>query len=198
MTTTSCRAPWISRRIGIDPTGRVYRNPSTALLYSHALARGDGRLAGGGSLVVDTGKFTGRSPKDKFLVDEPSSTDRIWWGEVEPEARRVELRRAPRQGHGAPRGRRSALRDRRVGGRGPRAPDRCARRHRAPVPRALREDDVHRSDRERARLVPAGGGRAAHAGSRGRSRRGRDAHLDGDRAASRTDGAARPRDVLCG
>src|SRR5689334_22430762 len=67
---------------GIDPAGRVYRNPSTALLYSHALARGDARLAGGGALVVDTGKFTGRSPKDKFLVDEPSSTDRIWWGEV--------------------------------------------------------------------------------------------------------------------
>jgi phosphoenolpyruvate carboxykinase (ATP) len=67
---------------GIDASGGVYRNPTTALLYSHALARGDGRLAEGGPLVVDTGKFTGRSPKDKFLVDEPSSTDRIWWGEV--------------------------------------------------------------------------------------------------------------------
>jgi phosphoenolpyruvate carboxykinase (ATP) len=67
---------------GIEATGRVFRNPTTALLYSHALARGDGRLAEGGPLVVDTGKFTGRSPKDKFLVDEPSSTDRIWWGEV--------------------------------------------------------------------------------------------------------------------
>src|ERR1700759_725647 len=67
---------------GIDAGGAVYRNPTTALLYTHALKRGDGRLAEGGPLVVDTGKFTGRSPKDKFLVDEPSSTDRIWWGEV--------------------------------------------------------------------------------------------------------------------
>src|SRR5581483_10907033 len=67
---------------GIDATGRVYRNPTTALLYSHALARGEGRLAEGGPLVVDTGRFTGRSPKDKFLVDEPSSTERIWWGDV--------------------------------------------------------------------------------------------------------------------
>src|SRR6201994_1287535 len=67
---------------GIDADGVVYRNPTTALLYSHALQRGDGRLAEGGPLVVDTGKFTGRSPKDKFLVDEPSSTDRIWWGDV--------------------------------------------------------------------------------------------------------------------
>ena len=67
---------------GIDATGAVYRNPTTALLYTHALARGDGKLAEGGPLVVDTGSFTGRSPKDKFLVDEPSSTDRIWWGDV--------------------------------------------------------------------------------------------------------------------
>jgi len=67
---------------GIDASGRVYRNPTTALLYEHALARGEGRLAEGGPLVVDTGRFTGRSPKDKFLVDEPSSTMRIWWGEV--------------------------------------------------------------------------------------------------------------------
>src|ERR1700742_4507020 len=67
---------------GIDAGGAVYRNPTTALLYTHARQRGDGRTAEGGPLVVDTGKFTGRSPKDKFLVDEPSSTDRIWWGEV--------------------------------------------------------------------------------------------------------------------
>jgi phosphoenolpyruvate carboxykinase (ATP) len=67
---------------GIHAAGSVYRNPTTSLLYEHALARGDGRLAEGGPLVVDTGKFTGRSPKDKFLVDEPSSTERIWWGDV--------------------------------------------------------------------------------------------------------------------
>jgi len=67
---------------GITASGSVYRNPSTPLLYTHALLRGEGRLAEGGPLVVDTGTFTGRSPKDKFLVDEPSSTDRIWWGEV--------------------------------------------------------------------------------------------------------------------
>jgi phosphoenolpyruvate carboxykinase (ATP) len=67
---------------GIDSDGAVYRNPTTSLLYTHALARGDGRLAEGGPLAVDTGAFTGRSPKDKFLVQEPSSEGRIWWGEV--------------------------------------------------------------------------------------------------------------------
>ena len=53
-----------------------------SLLYSHALARGEGRLAEGGPLAVDTGVHTGRSPKDKFVVREPGSESRIWWGDV--------------------------------------------------------------------------------------------------------------------
>jgi phosphoenolpyruvate carboxykinase (ATP) len=67
---------------GVDGGGRVYRNPTTALLYMHALQRGDGLLAEGGPLAVDTGVHTGRSPKDKFIVREPGSENRIWWGEV--------------------------------------------------------------------------------------------------------------------
>ena len=82
MTTTQLPGSVDLSEHGIEPSGRVYRNPTTSLLYTHALERGDGRLAEGGPLVVDTGRFTGRSPKDKFLVDEPTSTDRIWWGEV--------------------------------------------------------------------------------------------------------------------
>src|ERR1700690_1966278 len=67
---------------GVDAGGRVYRNPTTALLYMHALQRGDGVLAEGGPRAVDTGEPTGRSPKDKFVVCEPGSEKRIWWGEV--------------------------------------------------------------------------------------------------------------------
>src|SRR3954454_14077886 len=67
---------------GIEPTGPIYRNPTAALLYTHALERREGKLAEGGPLAVDTGRFTGRSPKDKFLVQETSSQDRIWWGDV--------------------------------------------------------------------------------------------------------------------
>jgi phosphoenolpyruvate carboxykinase (ATP) len=52
------------------------------LLYTHALERKEGVLAEGGPLCVDTGRFTGRSPKDKFVVREPGSDDRIWWGTV--------------------------------------------------------------------------------------------------------------------
>ena len=56
---------------GMSVRGHVYWHPTTSQLYEHALARGDARLAEGGSLVVDTGKHTGRSPKDKFVVREP-------------------------------------------------------------------------------------------------------------------------------
>ncbi len=67
---------------GIEPEGEVYWHPTVAQLYTHALARGDGLLAEGGPLVVDTGIHTGRSPKDKFVVHEPGSEDRIAWGDV--------------------------------------------------------------------------------------------------------------------
>ncbi|HSS74393.1 MAG TPA: phosphoenolpyruvate carboxykinase (ATP) [Gaiellaceae bacterium] len=69
-------------RHGLNPDGPVYWQPTTALLYAHALAREEGKLAEGGPLVVDTGRFTGRSPKDKFVVREPGSEERIWWGTV--------------------------------------------------------------------------------------------------------------------
>jgi phosphoenolpyruvate carboxykinase (ATP) len=82
MTTTQLPGHIDLSEHGIQAAGRVFRNPTTSLLYTHALQRGDGRLAEGGPLAVDTGRFTGRSPKDKFLVEEPGSRERIWWGEV--------------------------------------------------------------------------------------------------------------------
>jgi phosphoenolpyruvate carboxykinase (ATP) len=68
---------------GIDSVrGRIYWHPTVSQLYRHALARGDADLAEGGPLVVDTGVHTGRSPKDKFIVREPGSEERIWWSDV--------------------------------------------------------------------------------------------------------------------
>ncbi len=67
---------------GIQPGGLVRWNPTTALLYTRALKRGDGVLAEGGPIVFDTGVHTGRSPRDKFVVLEQGSEDRIWWGDV--------------------------------------------------------------------------------------------------------------------
>jgi phosphoenolpyruvate carboxykinase (ATP) len=70
---------------GLSPRARVNWQPTTAMLYEHALAQGNARLAEGGPLVVDTGRHTGRSPKDKFVVREPGSEGRIWWGDVNQE-----------------------------------------------------------------------------------------------------------------
>jgi phosphoenolpyruvate carboxykinase (ATP) len=63
----------------IDAT---YRNLSTAELYEHAIRNDEGIISAHGSLVVRTGKHTGRSPKDKFVVDEPSSRAKVWWGPI--------------------------------------------------------------------------------------------------------------------
>ncbi|HSO29679.1 MAG TPA: phosphoenolpyruvate carboxykinase (ATP) [Candidatus Sulfomarinibacteraceae bacterium] len=57
-------------------------NLSTAELYELALHDGEGVLAANGPLVVRTGKHTGRSPKDKFIVVEPTSESKVWWGDV--------------------------------------------------------------------------------------------------------------------
>ena len=63
--------------------GRRWRaNLSTAELVEDAVRAGEGLIAAEGPLVVRTGTHTGRSPEDKFIVDEPSSHDKIWWGAV--------------------------------------------------------------------------------------------------------------------
>lgn len=70
---------------GITGTGTVHWNLPPAALYEHTLAAGTGQLAEGGALVVSTGVHTGRQPKDRFVVREPGSEDRIWWGDVNKE-----------------------------------------------------------------------------------------------------------------
>ncbi len=63
--------------------GRIVRsNLPTAELYEDAVRAGEGLIAADGPLVVQTGKHTGRSPQDKFIVKEPGSAAKIWWGEV--------------------------------------------------------------------------------------------------------------------
>ncbi|MFC2992603.1 phosphoenolpyruvate carboxykinase [Halomonas tibetensis] len=61
---------------------KAHVNLSSAELIERAVATGEGRLAANGALVVDTGVRTGRSPKDRFLVDEPSTSAQIDWGSV--------------------------------------------------------------------------------------------------------------------
>jgi phosphoenolpyruvate carboxykinase (ATP) len=69
-------------RMGIRTVGRLYWNLSPAALYEEIVSRGEARIAEGGAIVAETGRHTGRSPADKFVVREPSSQERIWWGPV--------------------------------------------------------------------------------------------------------------------
>ena len=67
---------------GLKTYRAAYWNLGPAALYERTLKAGTGRLADGGALVVLTGQHTGRSPNDKFIVEEPSSREAIAWGDV--------------------------------------------------------------------------------------------------------------------
>ncbi len=57
-------------------------NLSAPATIEVAIQRGEGLLSAGGNFVANTTPFTGRSPEDKWLVKEPSSQDKVWWGKV--------------------------------------------------------------------------------------------------------------------
>ena len=70
---------WGLEQMGMTNLGNVYHNLSVAELIEHAIQKGEGILAANGALCVKTGQYTGRSPNDKFIVDEPSSRDEVHW-----------------------------------------------------------------------------------------------------------------------
>jgi len=76
----------VKSEYGLDNHGftnlhNVYWNLPSEALYEEAIFRGEGKVTHGGALTVSTGKHTARSANDKFVVREPSTEDRIWWGE---------------------------------------------------------------------------------------------------------------------
>ncbi|HSM86182.1 MAG TPA: phosphoenolpyruvate carboxykinase (ATP), partial [Candidatus Limnocylindrales bacterium] len=63
-------------------TNKTHRNLHSGILVEHAIRRGEGQLADNGALVAYTGKFTGRTPKDKFTVKDSVTSELVNWGDV--------------------------------------------------------------------------------------------------------------------
>ena len=68
--------------LGLRNLNTVYWQLHTPQLYEQAVRRQEGFIAHLGPLVVRTGDHTGRSPQDRFVVHEPTTSDDIWWGDI--------------------------------------------------------------------------------------------------------------------
>lgn len=71
-----------NREIQAPASATTHTELDGRTLLEHAANRGEGVVTATGALAVNTGTFTGRSPKDKYIVDERSSRNAIWWGDV--------------------------------------------------------------------------------------------------------------------
>ncbi|MFN2400094.1 MAG: phosphoenolpyruvate carboxykinase (ATP) [Gemmatimonadaceae bacterium] len=67
---------------GLRPSGKIHWNLVAPQLMQAAIRRNEGELADMGPFVGDTVPHTGRSPNDKYVVQEPSSEKEVWWGKV--------------------------------------------------------------------------------------------------------------------
>jgi len=65
-----------------DRAGNIYFQLTPAELVEEALKRNEGVLADNGALAIDTGEFTGRAPKDRFIVEDDLTKNTVWWGKV--------------------------------------------------------------------------------------------------------------------
>lgn len=68
--------------IGLKNVSAAYWNLSPAELVEETIVLGQGLLADSGALAVDTGEFTGRSPRDKFVVCDEKTENSVWWGDI--------------------------------------------------------------------------------------------------------------------
>ena len=68
--------------LDINLKGTVHRNLSVERLVEEGVLNGETKIAMNGAAMVDTGIYTGRSPKDKYFVEEDMSKNDLWWGEV--------------------------------------------------------------------------------------------------------------------
>ena len=69
-------------QLGLGNVEMAYWNLHPSELVEETIVRGQGELTDVGALAIDTGEFTGRSPKDKFVVYDENTKDSVWWGDV--------------------------------------------------------------------------------------------------------------------
>lgn len=77
----------LKHKVGLEAHGiknikEIFWNLTTPQLYEHIVRNKEGVVSHLGPICVKTGEHTGRSPNDKFIVQEPSSQDNIWWGKI--------------------------------------------------------------------------------------------------------------------
>jgi phosphoenolpyruvate carboxykinase (ATP) len=68
--------------IGIDTSGEIGWNLSPKNLVEDTLSRGQGTISDSDALSIRTGEFTGRSPKDRFIVIDEETEESVWWGDI--------------------------------------------------------------------------------------------------------------------
>ncbi len=68
--------------LDIKTSGKIYRNLSIPVLYEEAIKRNEALASKYGPIVVNTAPYTGRSPKDRFIVKDSETTDKVWWGKI--------------------------------------------------------------------------------------------------------------------
>lgn len=66
----------------LSKVSKAHLNLSPAELVEQAILRNEGKITSTGALAADTGEFTGRSPKDKFVVYDEKTADTVWWGDI--------------------------------------------------------------------------------------------------------------------
>ncbi len=69
-------------KYGIELASEVHWNLTPAELTEEAIKNGEGTITDTGALMCDTGEFTGRAPKDKFVVNDDKTRDTVWWGDI--------------------------------------------------------------------------------------------------------------------
>jgi len=71
-----------AQEMGLTSVGTIYRNLGYDELFEHEKRNSEGQVSENGTMMIDTGKFTGRSPKDKYFVHEKPSFENIAWGKI--------------------------------------------------------------------------------------------------------------------